>query len=299
MKQQNKAYLLALVAVLLWSTVATAFKLALVSISFLQLLFYSSLTASILLFVLLISNGGISQLGKQSRGELIKSMIAGFLNPFVYYLVLFKAYELLPAQEALSLNYSWAVMVVIFSIIFLKQKISFISLFGIILSFIGLIIIATNGDLTSFNFEQPYGKFLALSSSIIWAAFWIINLKDNRKVLVKLCLSFLFGLIFISIFIYMENVPILNVNLPGLAAAVYVGMFEMGITFILWLKALKLSENTAKVSSLIYLSPFISLNFINIILGEKILLSTIIGISMIIAGILFQKIMSSKRIIQS
>lgn len=299
MKQQNKAYLLALVAVLLWSTVATAFKLALNSISFLQLLFYSSLTASILLFVLLISNGGLSQLGKQSRGEWIKSMIAGFLNPFVYYLVLFKAYELLPAQEALSLNYSWAVMVVIFSIIFLKQKISFISLFGIILSFIGLIIIATNGDLTSFNFEQPYGKFLALSSSIIWAAFWIINLKDKRNVLVKLCLSFFFGLIFISIFIYIENVPILNVDLSGLSAAVYVGIFEMGITFILWLKALKLSEDTAKVSSLIYLSPFISLNFINIILGEKILLSTIIGISMIIAGILIPKIISPKRIIQS
>ena len=32
---------------------------------------------------------------------------SGFLNPFLYYIILFKAYSLLPAQEALSLNYTW------------------------------------------------------------------------------------------------------------------------------------------------------------------------------------------------
>jgi drug/metabolite transporter (DMT)-like permease len=288
-KQQTQAYFYALLAVLLWSTVATAFKLALENMSYSQLLFYSVLTALIVIFALLVANGELAKLKEQNAKDLTKSALSGALNPFFYYLVLFKAYELLPAQEALSLNYSWAVMVVIFSIIFLKQKISAIGIGGILLSFFGLLIIATKGNLLSLDFSNPLGTVLAFGSSLIWAGFWIINLKDKRNVLVKLFLSFAAGFILIVIYLFAGGISISFGNSNGLLAAIYVGLFEMGITFILWLKALKLSENTAKVSSLIYLSPFISLNLINIILGEEILLSTIIGIILIVSGILIQK----------
>jgi drug/metabolite transporter (DMT)-like permease len=209
--------------------------------------------------------------------------------------VLFKAYELLPAQEALALNYSWAVMVVIMSIIFLKQKIRFFGVAGILVSFLGLVLIATKGNLAYFDLDEPLGVALAFGSSLIWAVFWIYNLRDKRDVLIKLFLSFAFGFVFISALMLFQGIsPV--VSLQGLLAAVYVGLFEMGITFVLWLNALKLSENTAKVSSLIYLSPFISLNLINIILGEKILISTIIGVVLIVGGILIQKLEKQVRV---
>ncbi|NJK98814.1 MAG: EamA family transporter, partial [Bacteroidales bacterium] len=47
----------------------------------------------------------------------------GFLNPLLYYLVLFKAYSLLPAQIAQPLNYTWPLILVILSIIFLSKNI--------------------------------------------------------------------------------------------------------------------------------------------------------------------------------
>ena len=75
----------------------------------------------------------------------------------------------------------------------------------------------------------------------------------------------------------------------GLAGVVYVGFFEMGLTFIVWSKALELSSTTAKVSNLIYLSPFISLIFIRTIVGEEILPSTVIGLVLIVGGILLQR----------
>ena len=293
MRQQSKAYIYAISAVLLWSTVATAFKIALRDLSYLQLLFYSAATAFIVLFTLVFVSGNGAKIKEQSSGDYIKSAFAGLLNPFLYYLVLFKAYELLPAQEALALNYSWAVIVVIFSIIFLKQKIGFYGVGGIIISFLGLIIIATKGNLTDFNFDEPFGVGLAFGSSLIWATFWILNLKDKRDVLIKLSMSFAFGFIYIAVLIILGGVNIFFLPLKGVLAAIYVGLFEMGITFTLWLNALKYSDNTAKVSSLIYLSPFISLNFISIILGEKILLSTVIGVILIVGGILIQKILPS------
>ena len=68
------------------------------------------------------------------------------------------------------------------------------------------------------------------------------------------------------------------------------GLFELGITFLLWLKALKLSKTTAHVTSLIYLVPFLSLVLISFAVGEKILPSTIIGLLFIVGGIILQKL---------
>ena len=63
----------------------------------------------------------------------------------------------------------------------------------------------------------------------------------------------------------------------------------MGITFVLWLMALNYSVTTAKVSNLIFLSPFIALFFIRFFVGEKILPTTVFGLILIIAGILLQQ----------
>ncbi|MDE0286859.1 MAG: EamA family transporter, partial [Gammaproteobacteria bacterium] len=74
----------------------------------------------------------------------------------------------------------------------------------------------------------------------------------------------------------------------GILAGVYVGLFEMGVTYILWLAALRLSETAAKVSTLIFLSPFLSLIFISRILGEAVAVTTIVGLVLIVAGLLVQ-----------
>jgi drug/metabolite transporter (DMT)-like permease len=81
----------------------------------------------------------------------------------------------------------------------------------------------------------------------------------------------------------------LLVGTTGLLGCVYIGIFEMGAAFVLWLKALQLSEATAKVSNLIFLSPFISLIFIKFVVGERILPSSIIGLGFIAGGILVQQ----------
>jgi drug/metabolite transporter (DMT)-like permease len=63
----------------------------------------------------------------------------------------------------------------------------------------------------------------------------------------------------------------------------------MGLTFIFWLKALRYSKTTANISNLVFLSPFLSLFYINFILKEKILLSTLVGLILVVAGIIMQQ----------
>jgi drug/metabolite transporter (DMT)-like permease len=68
-----------------------------------------------------------------------------------------------------------------------------------------------------------------------------------------------------------------------------VGLFEMGITFALWLSAMKYAARpegggTARVANLIFLSPFLSLVFIHFLVGEIIHPATVAGLAFIIAG---------------
>ncbi len=79
-----------------------------------------------------------------------------------------------------------------------------------------------------------------------------------------------------------------NIGFKGIASSVYIGLFEMGITFFFWLKALQMSETTDKVSNLVYLAPFLSLIFVHFILHEPVYYTTPAGLLLIISGILIQ-----------
>ncbi len=289
MDEQRKAYVFAMISVLLWSTVASAFKLSLRYLDFVSLLLFSSFVASAILFAILAVKGRLGELKRQRTKDILNSALLGFLNPFLYYLVLFKAYDILRAQEALALNYTWAVVIAVLSIPLLKQKIKFVNIAALLVSFFGAIIIATGGEPFSLRFSDELGVSLALGSSLIWALFWIFNVKDKRKETLKLFLNFSFGFVFTLIFslffIRFEMPPV-----QGIFGSLYVGAFEMGVTFVFWLLALKYSRTTAQVGNLIYLSPFLSLLFINLFVGEEIALSTIGGLVFIVGGIVLQKI---------
>ncbi len=291
MDNQRKAYSFAILAVILWSTVASAFKISLRYVDYLELLLYASFFSTLIIFVVLIARNKLHLLKTYSAKDLIFAALLGFLNPFLYYIVLFKAYSILPAQEAITLNYTWPLMLVLLSIPLLKQRINFLSIVAIIISFFGVIIIATRGDFASLSFSNIKGDLLPLGSAVIWSLFWIFNLKDRHDVVVKLFVSFCFGLILSIILIIIRSsfVPFTLPPIKGILGSAYVGFFEMGLTFIVWLSALNYAKTTAQVSNFIYITPFLSLFVVSVVVGEKILFSTFIGLVFIIAGIILQR----------
>lgn len=294
MPDQKKAYAYGLATVLLWSTVATAFKLALQSMQPAQLLLYSGLVSTLALALLLLARGGLRAAFCCSRKEWLRSLLLGALNPFLYYLILFRAYDLLPAQEAQPLNYTWAITLTLLSIPLLGQRISAFDLLAVLVSYSGVVIISTHGDPLSMQFSNSTGVTLALLSTVIWSLYWIYNTKETREPVAALFLNFLLGLPLVAVWCACFEGFIVADPFAGLIAATYVGLFEMGITFVLWLSALKHSENAAKVGNLIFLSPFLSLVFIHFFLGEVILTATYAGLGLIIAGLLLQRL-GSKR----
>jgi len=157
-----------------------------------------------------------------------------------------------------------------------------------LVSFSGVVVIATRGDFTGIKLENWTGAGSAVSSSIFWGVFWVLNLLDKREALVKLTTNFFFGVIYTGITVALFSDFQLG-NIAAYWGAVYIGLFEMGVTFVLWLKSLSLAHSSAKMAIFAYFTPFLSLIFIHFILGETIMLSSLTGLALIMGGILLIK----------
>ncbi len=288
MNKTSKSYLYALTAILFWATVPTAFKISLRELGIIQMLTIASVTSVIVLFIAVVAGGNMSLLVNSTPKELLNSALLGLINPFIYYIILLNAYSLLPAQVAQPLNMIWPIILVFLSVPVLKQKIPAKSFIALFISFTGVYVISSQGSLLSMGKSHPAGVLLATGSSVFWAFYFILNIKDRREESVKLFLNFLFGSVFLFITLILTGKWEADYSMKGIAASIYIGLFEMGITFLLWLKALQMAESTDKVSNLVYLAPFLSLIFVHFILGEQIFYTTMAGLLLIIFGILVQ-----------
>ncbi len=287
MNSERRALLYGLASVACWSTVATAFKLSLSYIDIWQLMFYATLTATLTLLLVVILRYGFSVMVASFKQHWRLTIIAGLLNPVVYYIVLFKAYDLLPAQVAQSINYTWSLVLTLMAVFFLNQKIKIADLAAAGVCYGGVFLIATQGNFDSFVGVNVMGIGLALLSTFIWAGYWILNMRDQRKSDLGLCLNFTLALpVTFLLCIYFSD---MRVPLLGLAGAVYVGLIEMAIGFLFWSSALRLAKNASRINNLIFLSPFVSLIIIHQFLGETIYSTTLAGLVMIVSGLLLQQ----------
>ncbi|MBW0146994.1 DMT family transporter [Marinobacter arenosus] len=288
MKNQKQAMLFGLATVLLWSTVATAFKLALRELSPVEMLLIACVSSLLVIGGVLVVQGRWHQVVELSGRQYLQSFGMGLINPCLYYFVLFGAFDRLPAQEAQPLNYTWALVLAYLSVPFLGQRLRKLDILAGLVCYAGVVVIATRGAVTSLSFSDPLGVALAIGSTLVWASYWILATRDTRDPVVGLFLNFLFGLPVIALICGVTE-GFEWPSLGSLSAAVYVGVFEMGIAFVLWSYAMKKAENTSKVSNLIFISPFLSLVFIYFILGEQILPSTYIGLVLIVTGLWLQQ----------
>ena len=293
MHRQRQAVLLTLLVILFWGTAASAFKIALRQVSPYTLLVCAAAVSTCALLLILLGRGQLGQLRTLPRPVLVRAALLGLLNPFLYYLVLFTAYSLLPGQIAMALNYGWPLVLTLLSVPLLGQSLRRSQLAAVGVSFVGAVLIATRGQLTHFGGLSGTGLLLAAGSTLVWALFWLGNARIGADPVVKLFVGFCTGLIAALVCSPLFG----GLVLPPPAAwpaLVYIGLFEMGLTFVLWLSALQLATTTARITNLVYLTPFLSLCFLRLVIGEPIHPATAIGLALIVTSLLFQEFMARR-----
>jgi drug/metabolite transporter (DMT)-like permease len=287
-KNDRRALLLGLTAIGLWSTVATAFKLALRDLDVLQLLTIATWTSLLVFAGLVAWQGKLGSLLVTFRTAPWYFIGMGVLSPFLYYLILLRAYDLLPAQQAQTINYTWAITLALLAVPLLGHRLGLRDIVAIVLGYTGVVIIATEGQVLSLAFTSLEGVLFALGSTVVWAGFWIAGTRNASDGTVSLCLSFLFAapLSAVTCLLFSSLPPL---SPPVLLPAVYVGLFEMGFTYVIWGAALRAASGVSRVGNLIFLSPMLSLVFIALVLGEPIHPATLVGLALIIPGVLLQQ----------
>jgi len=288
MDRSRQSYIYAGLAVFFWATVPTAFKISLGELGILPMLTISSLTSAAVLMAVVVAQKKTALLKFSGSKEFLNSAILGFINPFVYYLILLKAYSLLPGQVAQPLNMIWPIILVFLSVPLLGQKIEKKSFLALFISFIGVYVISSQGKLFQPGNANLTGVLLASGSSVFWAVYFILNVRDKRDEAVKLLFNFFFGSIYLIAAMTITGQWQTDIGVKGAVASVYIGIFEMGITFLFWLKALQLATTTDKVSNLVYLAPFFSLLMLHFIIHEPVYFTTPVGLLLIISGIFVQ-----------
>ena len=226
------------------------------------------------------------------RSEWHKVLLLGLINPCAYYLILFEAYDRLPAHIAQPINYTWAITLSLLAVPLLKQKISVTALVGMLISYSGVILLIATAPKES-NAIEGFGILLALISTIFWAYYWIVNASFEGDPSALMFWSFTVALpVLCVVCVAREGWPELTFLNLSLGAAV--GLVEMGITFLLWQSAIRKTRNVGNISRLIFLSPFLSMIFISIFVGESISIWAIPSLLVIVMGLIIHQKSTSK-----
>jgi drug/metabolite transporter (DMT)-like permease len=236
--------LLALAAVLLWSTLA-AMSLKLRGMPPLLLVGVTLLIGS------LVSVHRVREW--RAPWEVIALGVYGL---FAYHLTLFVALRNAPAVEANLINYLWPLLIVVLTPAFVTGRhLTLRHLAGALLGFLGAALLVTGGK---FSFEWRYagGYALAAGAALIWSTFSLATsrLGSIPTAMVGLFCAVSGALALLCHAVFEPGYAFSPRDWPWLIA---LGLGPMGLAFFAWDAALKRGDPRA-IGLLSYLTPLLS-----------------------------------------
>ncbi len=285
MKTEIKAYAYAVLCIVSWAMIPICSKKVLVGMNNFAMLLFSNLISFITIGIYITLNKKWHIAKRYAPKDYLYMSFLGILGSFVYYVLLYGAFEVAKAQEVFIINYLWPVLVVIFAVFILKEPITSLKIISILISFIGVVVIVTKGNMLSINLSSIKGDILAFLGAISFALFSVLGKGSNYDETVAVFVYFLSSFVMSLIFIPFLKIDHTNLNI--LFWLIINGVFVNGISYIFWFYALK-KGNIHIVSNAVYMTPFISLLFISFFLKERIYPYSLIALTLIVSGILLQ-----------
>lgn len=282
----KKNYTYALLTVFIWSTMAAVVKKILFDIPNLEALSISSYFAFAFLLIMNLKNRNLQKMKQYSAGDYGIMCSLGFIGLFLYSALYYYGLGQLSSQEACILNYLWPMMLVIFSCIILKEKMTLLKAAAMICSFIGIIILSTGSSGTS-NGNIVLGMISCIVAAACYGLFSVLNKKMDYDQSIAMMINWLLVAVcaMISGMLTEDWVMIRGTKWLGI---LWLGIVIDAIAYLLWALALKGAENTAKIANLAYLTPFLSLVLSAVLLKEAIEIRTFAALVFIIGGVLVQ-----------
>ncbi len=291
-------YIFLVLAVLFWSGNFVFGRLVSTSVEPLQLSFFRWFFVVILLAPYLIFNyKRIISIFKKDYLILIvlgSLGIAGF-NTFLYF-----GLETTEAINALLINSFIPIMIVVFSSIILKERVTKIQLLGILVSTLGVAFLITKGELQYLlALEFSKGDLWILTAGLCWS-FYSIFLKFKPKEIVPfdfLSITTFIGVIILSIAFFNKGYSF-NLDFVSsdevLYSLIYIIIFPSILSFYFWNTA-TVEVGANKAGQFAHLMPIFGSVLAYIFLDERLQTYHLIGAIFIATGI-YLSIFYKKRV---
>lgn len=275
----------ALACVLIWSFILIVSRLGQAGMDSFQFLFWSNLISAIsVVIVALGSDYKVSKLFILPRNTIKKVFILGFLD-CLFYLLLYYGYSIENGIAVLVIQYSWPLIIILLSVVLLKEKLAGRQIVGIIIGFIAVIITFTKGQITQLHVENPTALLLVFSGAFCFALMSVFSRQYSIDPYISTVWLFIFSTLTSLVLLLLFS----EVQLPSKAAfwpTLINGILINGVSYILWFKAMN-TGHSAKIASVVFLSPVLSVLWLVLILSDPFEIAYIIGVLLvIISGVL-------------
>jgi drug/metabolite transporter (DMT)-like permease len=185
---------------------------------------------------------------------------------------------------------STPIFIALLGFIILKERLAWYQVAGIILATFGVLLVVTKGNvssLTAGRFGTP-GDFLVLISALNWAIFSTLSRSGLKRHPSTLMMFYVmsFGWVFTSMLFFASRgvSQIFSIPLDGWIAITFLGILCSGVAYIFWYDALQVLP-VAQTGAFLYLEPIITVIVAAFVIGESLLLATLIGGITILIGV--------------
>lgn len=288
-KQQNKkllSYGMYILALLIFGT--NGFYVAHISIASSQIVLMRTLIGGALLSCLVMVRGGFDK--ENVRQELVPLLLGGAalgLN----WVTLFEAYRMLNVSLATLIYYVGPILVLLFSPILFREKLTGRKSISVLIVAIGLICISGSIVVAGMN---ATGLLVAAASALLYAALIVFNKQIIRTsgmqtAAIELDVAFVIVLVYV---LCTAGLPtITGSDLPYIAI---IGFVNTGLAYLLYFSGLqKLSGQSVALIS--YLDPVSALLFSALLLHEVMTPVQVIGAVLIIGGAMVGEIKKQRQ----
>lgn len=288
MQSRNSARALMMMAAIIWGSTFVVGRVIVTNadplgITFLQ----NSIGALILITALVWKNREANSQGLEffSHRALV---ILGTLNGLGYASNYIALYYTTAINTSLLVNFGIA-LVPVFAFLIGRERVSHRNIVALVIGIFGTVLVTTGGDLGAVVEGQFIGDLLALFAGLVWAL-WIVlaynAMKQAQGPLQVAAPNAAYTAIVlgIAVFIFSNPSGIQTASTATWAGIIYLGVFSIGIAFLLYYEGLKHLGGTASAVYLLLQSAVaIFLGFF--FLGESLTPVQLIGTCMIMSAV--------------
>ena len=280
---RKKAIVYTVLAGFLWGTSFPSIKIGLQYMTPFTFVFLRFLIASLTMLSVMLVTKNLNF--NFSNKRLI--LFLGVINGVAYLLQYVGMVYTLAFASSLFVNLS-VVWVALLSPVALKERLGGKKVAGVVISFVGVVLMTTNLDFGSLGTFDIIGNLLVISAGILWAVFIIYN-----KPLVGETNNLISSMTWILIFTMIPLLPIATFSMENIFALswnawliiFYTAIMCWVVPYYFWLKGLK--HISPVTSAVVLLTEIIVAVVIStIFLGEILTIISGIGAAFIIIAIL-------------